>query len=429
MESNNNSFENLLKDKLSNYELPYEHGDWVKLEKDLPKMGGGNAGKVSGTALKIASVIGIIAITFVALFYFVNHNNAGNKFILSSQLASSQKNIPVEQNKVGPVISTQTAKCDHKVIVKKDVTQKQAESEATDVEINKQSLSTIISQNTPKDELKNIVKSESNVSLKLNPKQQVPNVMFTVDVTEGCEPLKITFIPSMRCDSMEYLWDFGNGETSTLLKPIYIYDADGSYIPKLTVKYKKSKQVSTFTLEQPVVVKSAPITDFVVENLLGIYIFTNRTVGCANVKWIFANGEESTEEVVKQAFKLNGTYNVTLIATGFNGCSTNLNKEIKVDVFAAIHFPNAFSPDGDGRNDYFGPIGENLSDYQFEMAIYNRIGQVLFETKDAKLQWNGKVKGSEKIADSGVYAYEAVFKDKYGNSTRKTGSVSLVKTK
>lgn len=427
MTRNKNSFEDLLREKLNSYELPYNHQDWLKLEKDLPASNNGGSGKISRSVLKIAAILGISAIAFVSVFYFVHHMNPERKVVTLNNDKPSEKISPVEKNLSEPVTSTQVTAQHSKEIIKDKSLQKTDNILNVITETYKQNTAEAINQISSGEETKCNGRGEPGMTEKLNPNQLLPNIMFAVDVTEGCEPLKVTFIPSVKCDTADYLWDFGNGQTSTAIKPVCTYETDGSFIPRLTVRYKKSRNSCTFILEQPVHVKPAPVTDFTVENFSGTYVFTNRTINCAKIKWLFGNGEESSEEVAKQSYKINGIYNVTLTATGINGCSSSAVREMKIDVFTGIQIPNAFSPDGDGRNDYFGPVGDNLSDYQFEMAIYNRIGQLLFESRDPKIQWNGKVKGSEKLAEPGVYAYEIIFKDKYGNVTRKTGHVSLVK--
>lgn len=68
-----------------------------------------------------------------------------------------------------------------------------------------------------------------------------------------------------------------------------------------------------------------------------------------------------------------------------------------------IYFPNAFTPDGDGINDFFGPVGVYVEDY--EMTIFDRWGSEVFTTKDITIPWDGKVRGASR-AINGVYVYK-----------------------
>ena len=89
-----------------------------------------------------------------------------------------------------------------------------------------------------------------------------------------------------------------------------------------------------------------------------------------------------------------------------------------------IILPNAFTPDGDGLNDVFKAIGQpdNLS--SFSMTIFNRWGQMVFESSDISLGWDGTYQG--KPAPAGTY----VFRVEYSISSRSfdtSGTVVLIR--
>jgi len=91
-----------------------------------------------------------------------------------------------------------------------------------------------------------------------------------------------------------------------------------------------------------------------------------------------------------------------------------------------IWFPNSFTPDADGLNDEFLPVGVGIEDY--ELYIFNRWGELLFETRDEFEGWTGETP-SGVIAQSGVYVYRVTFKDKCDDIFNRTvfGHVTLVK--
>jgi len=85
-----------------------------------------------------------------------------------------------------------------------------------------------------------------------------------------------------------------------------------------------------------------------------------------------------------------------------------VSDEIFVDVCPPeIAFPNAFTPDGDGLNDSFGPMQTNM--FIGLIQIYNRWGQLVFEGKSPDFTWNGKSKG--RPAPEGIYAYVIHYSD------------------
>jgi gliding motility-associated-like protein len=81
-------------------------------------------------------------------------------------------------------------------------------------------------------------------------------------------------------------------------------------------------------------------------------------------------------------------------------------------------FPNAFTPNGDGKNDVFRPVA-NGPMYEYELRIYNRWGQLVFYAKDSKLGWDGKYMGA--LVDNGSYVWMMGYKKKIG------GPVIMVK--
>lgn len=86
-----------------------------------------------------------------------------------------------------------------------------------------------------------------------------------------------------------------------------------------------------------------------------------------------------------------------------------------------IWIPNSFSPDGDPFNEVFKPVAINLLDYHFE--IYNRWGELIFETTELEAGWNGMYNGQQ--APIGVYAWKISFTNRTMREEHRTGSVTL----
>lgn len=92
-----------------------------------------------------------------------------------------------------------------------------------------------------------------------------------------------------------------------------------------------------------------------------------------------------------------------------------------------IYVPNTFTPDGDGSNDVFTPViteGVDPSDYSFR--IYNRWGELIFETSEVNRGWDGYYQGL--IAKDGTYVWQMEFrKSTDAESIIKTGSLNLLR--
>ena len=92
-----------------------------------------------------------------------------------------------------------------------------------------------------------------------------------------------------------------------------------------------------------------------------------------------------------------------------------------------IFIPNAFTPDGDGLNEYFSPIGEGLEKYGFVMYIFDRWGEIIYQTDDIYKPWDGKIVESGKDAPLGVYTYLVNIFNENGKDYSYAGSVTLLR--
>jgi gliding motility-associated-like protein len=102
---------------------------------------------------------------------------------------------------------------------------------------------------------------------------------------------------------------------------------------------------------------------------------------------------------------------------------TLVNEEVDWEIF----FPNAFTPNDDGLNDFFGPAGINFEEFsEFDLYIYNRWGQEIFHSTDPDVPWKGSVKNEGKICQDGVYTWILFLSDRYGESFKKKGIVTLL---
>jgi len=92
-----------------------------------------------------------------------------------------------------------------------------------------------------------------------------------------------------------------------------------------------------------------------------------------------------------------------------------------------IYFPLAFTPNGDGLNDFFHPIGPPLS--TFSLTIFDRWGQMVFTSTNQEIGWDGSCKG--KLCPPDVYSYVASYEpaDSPGTTKKVHGTVTLVRSK
>ena len=102
----------------------------------------------------------------------------------------------------------------------------------------------------------------------------------------------------------------------------------------------------------------------------------------------------------------------------------SISNAVSVEKPYALYSPNAFSPDGDGINDFFKVSGQGMID--FVIQIYNRWGQMVYKSTDLSQGWDGTFKG--KNLPTGSYVYK-IKTSKYGVEQKlvKSGSIALVR--
>lgn len=121
---------------------------------------------------------------------------------------------------------------------------------------------------------------------------------------------------------------------------------------------------------------------------------------------------------------LNENITYTVTATTPQGCSGMDAINIKVYRGPEIYVPNAFSPNGDGRNELLKAIPVGIKEFKY-FNVYNRWGQLIFSTKDASKGWNGEVNHQQQGTGAFVWMAEGV--DGKGNVIRRRGTVTLIR--
>ena len=117
------------------------------------------------------------------------------------------------------------------------------------------------------------------------------------------------------------------------------------------------------------------------------------------------------------------TTTYSLVVTDGNGCMATDSVTVTIDP-CDIFFPNAFTPNGDGKNDVIKVIGHLDYFRNFSMSMYNRWGQRVFYTEDIYAGWDGTYKGAQ--ADLGTYFYMIVY-SLYGERHMMKGDFELVR--
>ena len=116
--------------------------------------------------------------------------------------------------------------------------------------------------------------------------------------------------------------------------------------------------------------------------------------------------------------------NYYLTVTNFDNCIGTDSLAIQEVNCIPIGIPNAFTPNNDGRNDYFKPtINVEIQDYQ--LRVFNRLGQVVYQTKNYGQGWDGRFKGQQQSSDN--YIYQISFRNADGKWFNYKGNILLIR--
>ncbi len=240
-----------------------------------------------------------------------------------------------------------------------------------------------------------------------------PVAVFSVSDTIGCAPLTVFFsdLSSTSPAIVSWNWNFGDGNTSGLQNPSHIYSLSGVYMVSLEITTANGC-VSNASKFVTVEIFTQPVADFTFSpsnpELNNEVLFQDLSIDATSWYWNF--GDETTTNVQNptHAFSTLNSFDVTLIVT--NGeCIDSTSATIVVGESLIFYVPNAFTPDGDEFNNTFQPVFTSGYDpHDFHLEIYNRWGEVLFESYDAQIGWDGTYKNNSIVQD-GVYTWKIEF--------------------
>ena len=155
--------------------------------------------------------------------------------------------------------------------------------------------------------------------------------------------------------------------------------------------------------------------------------FTDLTEGATGWVWDFGDGGSSNDANPRHTFTTPSTFEITLNVTA-GICTEVATAIISIENTPIFYVPNAFTPDGDDFNETFQPVFTSGFDpYDFHMLIFNRWGEVVFETYNAAYGWDGNFGDSGNVID-GVYIWKIEFGDSKTDEKHKyTGHVTILK--
>jgi hypothetical protein len=267
-----------------------------------------------------------------------------------------------------------------------------------------------------------------------------PTIALPPVIASGCAPLHVQF-PNLNLGNVTYTWNLGNGTTSNVSAPQLIYP-QGSYTASLTVTTPLGCTSSSngggqiLAYASPVVsVNASPLVTNIDEATID---FTSSTTGTiVSFGWVFGDG--GTSSIMEPTYEYNeiGTFDAELFVTDDHGCTGHATVPITIEPVYDVVIPTAFTPNpngsggsnggggnyvtGDLSNDVFYPFVRFVED--FRMRVFNRWGELIFESTDLSIGWDGFYRGA--LSPQDVYVVQTWFRFVDGKQVEKLSDLTL----
>jgi gliding motility-associated-like protein len=273
----------------------------------------------------------------------------------------------------------------------------------------------------------------------------VPNASFTSDVNKGCAGFPVTFVGSAGSgfSGCTFSWIFEDGTITTPSTVDTVVHTFSSALPQAdTVNVQLVVTTAqgcrdTSTIINYITVYPDPIAQFTygpetITEFDPLVNFYDASISAATYSWFFDDSLATTSNYSTLAnpshvYQEPGYYDVQLAVASIHGCKDTIVHQIYVEPEYAIYVPNAFSPNDDARNEVFMPMGIGIDEDRYHLYIFDRWGEMIFESNKLSTGWDGRAKGSSTYVQQDVYIYKIIAYDIKNSKHSITGHVTVVR--
>lgn len=260
-----------------------------------------------------------------------------------------------------------------------------------------------------------------------------PLLIIEPSASLGCAPAEITFtnLSTPIDDTYDIVWDFGDGGSSNEISPVHTYENPGVY----SINIEVTSPIGCYTdanFNDRITIEPSPIADFTYTpnnpNQFNQNVqFQDQSIDASSWQWIINGTDVLFGRNPNYIFRDTGVHEVMLIAFHASGCPDTIIKYIDIAPVVSYFLPNAFTPNGDGKNDYYLGKGRLEGIREFQLTIWNRWGQLVFQTNDPTQGWNGRVNNQGEMSPNGVYPVIVKYKGPRGEAIELTGKAALIR--
>lgn len=256
---------------------------------------------------------------------------------------------------------------------------------------------------------------------------ELPVVTLPPVTATACGVIEISFSNAEPVQTGDhYTWNIA-GVTLTGNTVAYQFYQTGSYSVSLEVENIYGCRDSASTMANITIFPQADAIIDATHHVVGEFTpdvqFINHSIFSNTYLWNFGDGVTSDNETPHHVYEQAGVYQVMMIANNQYNCPDTVYMDITVRPEPTIYVPNAFTPNGDGKNDLFMAQGTNIE--EFELLVFDRWGTMVFKTNNMQSGWDGTINGVEAKQD--VYVYKIQYTTNHREKESIEGHVSLLK--
>jgi len=270
--------------------------------------------------------------------------------------------------------------------------------------------------------------------------KKIPSTNFTADTLGGCVPLQVEFTDLSDSNALSSYWYVMQGSKimdSTVVSDVanFQFDNPGCYNIVLKNNYAYGCS-SSYQLPNQVCTDNPPIANFdfldLPKNIQDPTVnMDNKSLFANSYVWHMPEGTPSTSTLVdaytRYAATQLDTFLVTLLASN-QWCSDSITKALIIHDVFGVYVPNAFTPNNDGKNETFYPTGRNIVGEHYQFMVFNRWGELIYETNTPLAAWNGKRNNMMEDCQIDTYVWKLIILNTFTNKKEEmVGTVTLVR--
>ena len=439
-------FEKIVKQSVEHYEVPYSEDAWKSLSKKM--------GPEKGLATKWTLGLSAAAIVIICGAIWFNTPSADDSNSELSMIDQTEKNTitprpnNVNQNNeiTAPVSANESDEprhIDEPIHIDEPNVQSDAEtgseSESSDSGTDDAATENPNDGLHPVDALSNtgetpeLQSSQSEGDLVIE-EETVDYSKFDLKVITDqdkiCYGKKVLFTPSIPKIKALYQWDLGDGTIEIANFVDHIYEKPGTYQVKLQLLDPKTKEVVNTAPVKEVEVFELPQNHINYEmerSIIPTVYFSQNIADGEQIIWEIAGLHRASTSTFSYEFKKKGNYLVKCTIVNEFGCSTTKSEKINIEEDYNLLAPNTFTPNGDTKNETFIPKALLVNNLPFTMTIYDKSGNLVFQTTDTNIPWDGLYTKDLLPAPDGSYIWIVKLTNDNGEEEVYQGTILLMR--